>query len=148
MILFDLIIHRRQTTISYNTRTSDFLVEHHPHFRLNQRKHINVSNINHVVPIDLLLLIDCLRIGGPLKKSDDLLYFLFCLCITLCTRFICSDINEYRLYTRERSSLYVIQEHIDPAGLSLDVFGSAGDHLCVREKIFNICDAMLNEAFA
>ena len=102
----NLIIAGSKTTVAYENCTSDFLVKHHTHLSLKPRDYIEIGDVNHIIPIELLLLINSRRSGSTLKQREYFFLLKLTLHVTLCTSLVLSNICKCRLNTRERSVTY------------------------------------------
>src|SRR5699024_11158025 len=86
-LLVDLVIRRRRTAITEQESASQFLIQHHPHLTTDHRDNIELG-INQIVAIKLLLLVNGGRLGGTLQQTEDLLFLVLTLDVTLSTGLI------------------------------------------------------------
>ncbi len=133
----DLIIAGRKTTIAYENCTSDFLVEHHTHLSLKPRDYIEIGDVNHIIPIELLLLINSSGSGGTLKQREYFFLLKLTLHVTLCTSLVLSNIRKCRLNTRERSVTYRAHYTGYPTSITLNELGRVVKSLSFGEQPVN-----------
>ena len=141
-LFVDLVIRRSRTTITKQVRTSQFLIQHHPHLTTDHRDNIELG-INQIVTIKLLLLVNGGGLGGTLQQTEDLLFLVLTLDVTLSTGFVLSQIGIDALDTSERNMMNAIHNGINPVHI-------AGNHnrllalgFRIGEQQLNVINAML-----
>ena len=143
MIFTDVVIGIRLTTVADQNRTSDFLIQHHPHFLLHPGHHVEISNINDVVAIQLLLLVNGLRIGCPLQQSEHFILLLPTLDVTPGPRFVLGNIRKQSLNAGERSMINSVHDVGYPTHIALNKSGAAAMHIPIfREQPIDLINAV------
>ena len=99
VIFLDLVLSNSGSAIADQDRTTKFLIQHDTHLTTKPSNYVEIGDVENVITIQLLLLIDGLRIGCSSQKSDNFLDLLLALSVTLCSSLIGSDVSEYALYS-------------------------------------------------
>ena len=137
-----MIIIRGQTAITDQNRAGDFLVQHGPHFALHKRNNVQVDDVDHVIAVQLLLLVHCGGRSGTLEQGEDLFLLHVALHIALCASFIHSDVGEERLDPAESAVMGTAHNRVDPFGIPLNELGHIIQCLVVREQVIHVGDAI------
>ena len=143
ILLVDLVVTRGQTTITNQNGASNFLIQHHPHLRLQPSHNIEISDIDHVVTIQLLLLVNRSRSSGTLQQAEHFLLLQFTLHVTPSTSLVLSNICKHRLNTRERGMMNAIHNSIHPTHVALNELRRVIQALSLREQVIDVVDAIV-----
>ena len=141
-----MIVIRGATTITNQSRTSNFFVQHHTHLGLQHCSNIEISNIKHVVTIHLLLLIDGRRTGRTLQKSEDFFLLHVALNVTLSASFIFGNVCIDGLNAGERSVSSTVHDNTHPVHIPRNKINVIGSGASIGEEIFHVLNTMSQRA--
>ena len=140
--VLDLVLMINCTAVPDEDGAGKLLVKHETHLTLEPRHNIKVSDVDHVVTIELLLLVDGRGRGGPLLDTEELFLLHRALDVTLCTGLIQRQVSAEGLDPRERALADPAQHRLDPLGTTLIELGNRGQSLGIREQNVNVIDAV------
>ena len=143
ILLIDLIIARRKTTITNKNRSGDFLIEHHSHLRLEPSDNIEISNIYNIVSIELLLLINGRRSSCSLKQREYFFLLKIALNITLGPSVILGNVCKHGLNPGERSMVYTVHNYRHPTHFTLNKLRRIIKSLGFREQSANFLNTIV-----
>ena len=143
MLLLDLVRVIRISTITDKDCTSLLLGHHDFHLTLNPCNNIEILDIKDVITIQLLHLVDGLRIGCSLQECEYLSLLLGTLDVSLCSCFIFCDVSIHALNTLERNTSYAIKNDISPAGISLNELRNSVEIVILREEHIHISNSIV-----
>ena len=143
MLLRNAVIGAGGTTVADQDRTGDFLIQHHPHFALQPGHNVKVGDIDHIVAIQLLLLVDCLRISGPLEQREHFFLLPVALDITQRTSFVLGNVSEHALNPGEPDIMHAVHNLLHPFLATLDELGRIIIVLVFREQPVNLINAVI-----
>ena len=138
VLLIDLVIAGSQTTIADQDGASQFLIQHHPHLGLHPGNNVEVSDVNLVITIYLLLLIDGGRRGGAFQQREDLFLLQLALDIALRTSLIFGNVRKDGLNARERGAMDLAHDLRNPGLITLDKDGLISHLASIREQIADV----------
>ena len=141
--LVDLVLVTDRTAVAQEDGASHFLFEHEAHFALEPDDHVEVSDVQDIVPVQLLLLVDGLGSGDALRDREELFLLQVALHVTLGPCLVEGDVRGLALDPRERGVAGSGHDLGDPLGATLDEFRRAGDRLGVGEQDVDVADAVL-----
>ena len=144
ILLIDLIWAAGRSTITKQDSPCDFLVEHNSHLSPEPAYNVYCCSIDDVLPVKLLLLINCCRSCFSLSKAEELFHLLISLNVASCSGFIFGNISKQSLNSREWEMLCSIHYCGYPSILSLDELRMIIDSLCIREEQFNVADTIIS----
>ena len=142
MIFGNLVIGRAETTIADKCCTSDFLVKLASHLALDPCDDVEICDVGHIVTIQLLFLINSLRIGSSLQQREDLLFLEVTLHVASSAGFVLGEVSEHRFDPAERCVVSAVENDIDPIGISLDPFRLSAQCLILREEHVRIAESV------
>jgi hypothetical protein len=143
VLLVDLVIVGDIPTVTDESRTSDLLVQHDSHLGLEPGHHVEVGDVDHVVTIELLLLVHGGRSRGPLGDPEELFLLQVALDVTLGTSLLGRDVGVDGLDPAERGLASSAEEPSNPLSPTLEVLRDIVDRDSIREQDIDILDAVL-----
>ena len=138
ILLIDLVIAGSQTAVANQDGASQFLVQHHPHLRLQPGNNIEVGDVELVVAVHLLLLIDSGGSGSALQQGENLFLLQLTLDIALCTSLIFGDVSKDGLNAREGSAMDLAHNLRNPGLIALNEDGLIGHLTSIGEEIADV----------
>src|SRR5215216_680772 len=141
--ILDLVVVVHGPTVTDEDGARDLLFEHHAHFHLQPRHHVEVRDVDHVVAVQLLLLVDRRRRRDPLRDGEELLLLQVALDVALGPGILEGQVRDEGLDSRERGVARAAENAGDPLSSPLVELRPIGEVLRVREHHLDVLDAVL-----
>ena len=143
VLLVDLVLIGDVTAVANEDGSSELLIQHRPHLTLEPGDDIEVDDVEHVITIQLLLLVDRGRGGDSLGDGEELLLLQGTGDVTLRTSLGLGDVGERRLHTGEGALASAVQDASDPLHPPRqELGGGAVDELRIGEQLIDVGDAV------
>ena len=151
VVFRNLIVVGTLTAITDQAGAGDFLVKLATHLALDPGDDIEVGDVDDIVAVELLFLINSLRIGRALQQREDLLLFKVALNVTLGTGGILGQIRKLALDAAERSTVNIGEElgnpvcrAADPLRRIIQVAKFGEQHLHIIQAILAVAGSILH----
>ena len=102
VLFVNLVLSIGKAAVADEDGSSQLLVQHHAHLVLHEHDDVEVGDVDDVVTVELLQLVDGLRVGLALQDDDLLFDLLGALDVTFCTGLVAGDVGRDGLDSRER----------------------------------------------
>ena len=141
-LLVDLVIAGSISTVADEDGSGELLVQHEAHLSLEPGHDIQIGNIDHVIAIELLLLVDGRRLGDSLEQLDDLVLLQVALHVTASTSLVGGDVGHDGLDPGEGRVLSPGKNGRNPLGATRKHLGAVRQDLGVREENIDVVEAI------
>jgi hypothetical protein len=100
--VLDLVLVVHRPTVADQDGARELLLEHEPHLGLEPDDHVEVGDVQDVIPVQLLLLVDRGRRGGPGRHAEELFLLHVALDVALGPSLFHRDVRVARADPSER----------------------------------------------
>ncbi len=109
----NLVVRRDRATIAEQNRASELFLQLDLHLGLDPTDNIEISDVEDVVTVKLLLLVDGLRSGLPTDQLEDLFLLQLALLVTTSPRIVTGDVSEGGTNLGERGVLGITNDGLN-----------------------------------
>ena len=142
-LLVDLVLAGLVPTVADEDGSRELLVKHDTHLSLEPGDNVKIGDIDDIVAIELLLLVDGRRIGGPLEELDDLLLLKVTGHVTSSSSLIRRNIGNHGLDAGEGGMLGAREDGRNPLSTTRDHLRRVRQGLGIREENVDVLEAVL-----
>ena len=141
-MLIDLVLRGCQTAITQQVCQSQLTVQLQAHLLLQPCHNVKAGNVDHIVAIQLLLLVDGGGAGGAAQQAKDLFLLEVALDVTLGASILLGQVSKHALETAERDVVDSAHDHAHPVVGLVDDAGRGVQQVILGEQVVDVVDAV------
>ena len=141
-VLIDLVLRSSQTAVAQQVSQSQLTVQLQAHLLLQPCHNVKAGNVDHVVAVQLLLLVHGGGAGGAAQQAKDLFLLEVALEVTLGAGILLGQVSKHALEPAEGNVVHSAHDHTHPVVGLVDDAGRGVQQVILREQPVDVVDAV------